>query len=234
LARKALALGGRRFAILGPKSPSGTRLAAAFRGAVEAGGGTITGHITYAPASTTFSNEVQSLRKLAFDALFVPDDAGKLELIAPALAVADIWSRPVRAFSSSARDTGGRRDVFLLSTAVGVSQKLVQGAERYVQGALLCPGFYPAEDARAGNFVSRFRDTYGAAPTATDAYGHDALLLLRTAVERGARTRADLLRALGGGVFEGATGDVRFGPEHGRIDTPTLYVVDGTTIRTFK
>ena len=238
LARKALALGARRFAILGPDSASGKRLAAAYKKAVEDGGGTVTGHITYAAGATSFSTAVASLRKLAFEALFVPDDASRLELVAPALAVADIWPRSPRTVFTAGHATGsagqGRREALLLSTALSVSPKLLHNAERYVQGALLCPGFYPADDARSGSFVTRFREVYGTSPSATDAYGYDAVFLLRGAVERGARSRADVLRMLSTQTFEGLTGDIRFGPDHSRIDPPLVYVVDGDNIRVLK
>jgi ABC-type branched-subunit amino acid transport system substrate-binding protein len=238
LARRSLTLGARRFAILGPDSPSGKRLAAAFKQAVESGGGTLTVQATYAPTATTFSTEVASLRKMPFDALFIPDDANHLELVAPALAVADIWSRTPRSFSASAREAGtsgpGRRKILLLSTALGLSPKFLHNTERYVQGALLCPGYYPAEDERGGNFVSRFRDIYGTAPSATDAYGYDAVSVLRAAVDRGARTRGDVLRMLASQTFEGLTGDIRFGPEHNRIDPPLVYFVDGDSVHILK
>jgi branched-chain amino acid transport system substrate-binding protein len=235
LARTALTLGARRFAILGPDSPAGKRLAAAYKGAVVAGGGTVTGHVTYPPAATSFSTAVASLRKLPFDALFVPDDANRLELIAPALAVADIWPRsPSQVFTAAraASASGpGRREALLLSTALGLSGKFVHSVERYVQGALFCPGFYPSDDMRSASFVTRFRETYGTLPTATDAYGYDAVSALRGAVERGARTRADVLRILSTQTFEGLTGNIRFGPGHNRIDAPLTYVVDGDSIR---
>jgi branched-chain amino acid transport system substrate-binding protein len=238
LARRALALGARRFAILAPDNASGKRLAAAFRRAVEQGGGTITGHITYPPNATSFANEIAELRKAAFEALFVPDDAARLELVAPALAVADVWPRSPRLAFSSARTLAssgpGRRESLLLSTALGVSAKFLHDVGRYVQGAMLCPGFYPADDARSASFVSRFRGLYSAAPTATDAYSYDALFLLRGAVERGAKTRADVLRVLSAQTFEGLTGDIRFGPDRNRIDPPLIYVVDGDSIRTLK
>ena len=238
LARKALALGARRFAILGPDHASGKRLAAAYKKAVEEGGGTVTGQVTYAANATSFSTEVATLRKLAFDALFIPDDANRLELVAPALAVADIWPRSPRtvfaATHASGSSGGGRRETLLLSTALSVSPKFLHNTERYVQGALLCPGFYPAEDARSGSFVTRFREVYGALPSATDAYGYDATFVLRSAVERGAKTRADVMRVLSTQTFEGLTGDIRFGPDHGRIDPPMVYVVDGDTIRVLK
>jgi ABC-type branched-subunit amino acid transport system substrate-binding protein len=238
LARKALALGARRFAILGPDSASGKRLAAAYKKAVEDGGGAVTGHITYAPNATSFSAEVTSLRKLAFEALFIPDDANRLELVAPALAVADIWPRSPRtiftAAHSSASSGSGHREALLLSTALSVSPKFLRNTERYVQGALLCPGFYPTDDARSGSFVARFREVYGTSPSATDAYGYDAVFVLRGAVERGARSRADVLRMLSTQTFEGLTGDIHFGPDHSRIDPPLVYVVDGDSIRVLK
>jgi ABC-type branched-subunit amino acid transport system substrate-binding protein len=238
LARKALALGARRFAILGPDSTSGKRIAAAYKKAVEDGGGTVTGHITYAVGATSFSAAVASLRKLPFEALFVPDDASRLELVAPALAVADIWPRSPRTAFTAAHASGssgqGRREALLLSTALSVSPKFLHNTERYVQGALLCPGFYPADDARSGSFVARFREAYGSSPSATDAYGYDAVFLLRGAVERGARSRADVLRILSTQTFEGLTGDIHFGPDHSRIDPPLVYVVDGDSIHVLK
>jgi branched-chain amino acid transport system substrate-binding protein len=237
LAQRALALGARRFVVLGPDSASGKRLAGAFKNALTAGGGTLVAHVTYVAGATSFSAQVNELRRLAFDALFVPDEAARLELIAPALAVADIWPRRPRilvAPSSTTAPTSGRREVLLLSTALSLSERLLRNAERYVQGAMLCPGYYPAEDTRSGNFVARFRDVYGSNPTAADAYGYDGLSILRGAVERGARTRADVLRLISSGRFEGMTGDIRFGPDHGRVDPPLVYFVDGDSIRVLK
>lgn len=234
LARKALALGARKFAILGPETAASKRLAAAYEKAVQEGGGTVVGHITYAASATSFTANIANLRKLSFEVLFVPDDAAHLELVAPALAAADIWPRSPRSTIAGARGTSGRREAILESTALSVSPKLLNNAERYVQGALLCPGFYPADDARSGAFVNRFRDAYGSLPSASDAYGYDALFVLRTAVERGARSRADVLRILASQSFEGLTGDIRFGADHGRIDPPLVYVVEGDSIRVLK
>jgi len=238
LARQALELGARRFAILGPDNAAARRLAAAFRRTVEAGGGRLNANITYPPNTTSFASEVADLRKVAFEALFVPDEAGRLELIAPALAVADIWPRSPRLTFSSSRVTAnsgpGRRESLLLSTAFGVSSKLLQHVGRYVQGAMFCPGFFPAGDTRSGSFVSHFMSVYGTPPTATDAYGYDGVFLLRGAVERGAKTRADVLRLLATQTFEGLTGNIRFGRDRNRIDPPLIYVVTGDTMLTMK
>ncbi len=234
LASQALQLGARRFAILGPDTGSGKRLAAAFRDRMLQGGATQAASVLYPPKSTAFSSQVKQLRSTPFDVLFIPDDAARLELIAPALAVADIWPRQPRVFGASslaAKVSTGRREVLLASTALSLSQRLLQNAERYVQGAMLCPGYYPAEDVRGGSFASRFRELYGAAPSAADAYGYDGMAILRSAVERGARTKADVLRLLSQETFQGVTGDVRFGPDHARTDSPTVYVVEGDSIR---
>jgi len=237
LAQRALAMGARRFVVLGPDSASGKRLAGAFKQALAAGGGALVEHITYIAGATSFTAQVNQLRRLAFDALFVPDEASRLELIAPALAVADIWPRRPRVIlapSSATAPISGRREVLVLSTALSLSARLLRNAERYVQGAMLCPGYYPAEDERSGSFVSHFREVYGTSPTAADAYGYDGLSVLRGVVDRGARTRADALRLVAGGRFEGLTGDIRFGPDHGRIDPPLIYVVEGDSIRVLK
>lgn len=234
LARAALGLGARRFAVLGPDTPAAKRLAAAFKASAEAGGGTFTGQVSYPTSATSFSAEVSALRKLPFDALFIPDDAARIELLAPALAVADVWPRSPRQPGAHAPSGSGRREVLLLSTALGLSTKFLHNVERYVQGALFCPGFYPADDMRSAAFVTRFHETYGATPSATDAYGYDAVSVLRSAVERGARTRADVLRILSTQSFEGLTGEIRFGPDHSRIDSPLIYVVDGDNLRTWQ
>ena len=46
-----------------------------------------------------------------------------------------------------------------------------------------------------------------------------------------AHTRGDLTRALASGSFDGLTGALRFGPDHGRADPPRLYVVQGDDIK---
>ena len=238
LVRRALATGARSFAIIGPDSPAGQRHADAFRRAVTSGGGRVTAQERYPAGSSSFVTQVANLRRAAFDAVFVADDADRLALIAPALAVADVWSvaavpgRRPGATRPGAPGAPPRREILLLSTAVGLSRNLVRNAGRYVQGALLSPGFFAADgDNRSASFVSRFRQLYNQDPSATDAYGYDGVRLLRTAVERGARSRGDVLRLLATEGFEGVTGTLRFGPDHGRADAPLVYTVDGEDIR---
>ena len=40
-----------------------------------------------------------------------------------------------------------------------------------------------------------------------------------------------MLRLLTSESFEGVTGTIRFGADHGRVDVPVVYVVEGDEIR---
>lgn len=234
LARRALKLGVREAAILAPDSASGKRMRDAFRRQFSAGGGKVTVEATYVAGVNTFSTAVASLKKASFQAVFVPDAADRLELIAPALAFADLWPQPFPVgHAKGGAGAKAPRKILLLSTANDLSPKLIQNAGRYVQGALLSPGFFADEnDDRAHAFVEAYRAAYGQDPHAAEAYAYDGVRLLRGATETGARTRSEVLKALAGGSFAGLTGNVRFGPDHGRVDPPMVYVVDGDQIRT--
>jgi ABC-type branched-subunit amino acid transport system substrate-binding protein len=235
LARAALKLGARDFAMLGPDTAAGKRLREAFRREVTAAGGRVTGDASYAPGATSFGATVAAIKKTSPQVVFIADGADRLELIAPALAAADLWPAPWGAPRPAATPGQPRpRNVLLLSTASELSPRLLQNAGRYVQGALLSPGFYAAAgDARARAFVEAYRATYGSDPHATEAYAFDAAAAFRTVTANGARTRADVLGALGAGTFEGLTGAMRFGPDHGRIDPPRLYVITGDDIKPY-
>jgi ABC-type branched-subunit amino acid transport system substrate-binding protein len=270
LAAQALRLGVKTFALLGPDHAASRKLREAFRKAVVEGGGTVVVEATYVPGATSFAPAVAQLKRARFEAVFVPDAAERIALIAPALAVADLWPRPwvkpapgaartpsrrgTRAARRRTREPGaqpGRGDgdsgdadgdaesavpVLLLSTANDLSGKLLEQAGRYVQGALLCPGFFAAVgNPSARSFAEAYRLAYGRDPHAVEAYAYDAVAAFRAMAQRGARTRADVIRALGAKdgkpLLAGLTGNLTFGPDHGRVDEPIVYVVDGADIR---
>ena len=235
LAQTALRMGARDFAIIGPDTAAGKALRAAFKGDVVAGGGKVTADVSYPPGSTSFTTVVAAIKKSAPQVVFVADGADRLELIAPALAAADLWSAPWGAPRPGGAPGKPRpRNVLLLSTAADLSPRLLQSAGRYVQGTLLAPGFYAgAADSRGRNFVDAYRAAYGQDPHATEAYAYDAVNAIRTAVAAGARTRVELTNALSAGTFDGLTGALHFGPDHGRADSTRLYVVDGDEIKTY-
>ena len=232
LVRAALKLGVREFATIGPDSEAGQALRRAFKSELAKGAGHLDADVSYPSGSTSFTSVVAAIKKTRAQALFVADNADRLELIAPALAAADLWPAPWGKKPPPA--AAGRphvRNLLLLSTANGLSPRLLTSAGRYVQGALLSPGFFPAAgDARAGAFVDAYRATYGRDPHATEAYAFDGVNLLRSVTGAGARTRADVLKALYDGTFEGLTGPLRFGPDHARADEPRVYLVEGDQI----
>ena len=222
LAKTALELGARNFALVGPDSAVGKRLRAAFRKAVTDGGGRVAADASYPPGSTSFTvgrrddqegaaaGGVRRRRRRSAGADRAGAGGGR-SLAAP-------WGAPRPA---GAPGKPKPRNVLLLSTAADLSPRLLQSSGRYVQGALLAPGFYAgADDARARGFVDAYRAAYGQDPHATEAYAYDGVNAIRAAIAAGAKTRGDLARALAEGTFEGLTGALRFGAAHGRVDPP--------------
>ncbi len=235
LAQWVLKLGIRNVAILAPTNASGKRAADAVAAAVAAAGGRVTAHATYPATATSFGPAIAKIAKANFDALFVAETADRLELVAPALAAADIWPGSTPS-DGVPRSTASRHEVVLLSTASGLSARLLKAAGRYLQGTVLAPGFVEdADDLRSQQFSARHRALFeGQPPGVTEAYVHDAFAVLRAATERGARTRAELLNLLQTQAFDGVTGAVRFGPDHRRSDPPSLYIVDGERFRAIR
>jgi branched-chain amino acid transport system substrate-binding protein len=217
-----------KVAVAAPDNAYGRKQTLAFVAAARTGGLQVVVEERYDPQATAFGPLVNRLKARQFDGLFVPDRAAVLELLAPALARAGLWSRP------PGGPAGKKvRGIVLLSTAEGLSAKLVRAAGRYVQGAVLAPGFCgDADDERVVAFVSAFRDAYGEEPGLFEAFGHDAVRAVRAVVAGGARTRADVrARLRGGAILPGVTGQVTFGPDGHRVDPPLLYQVDGERIR---
>lgn len=233
LARHAVAAGVRNIAILGPKNGYGRAVSDAFAAEIERRGGRIISRVTYAPDATSFTAPIKQLTG-SFDAVFVPEQASRLELIAPALAAADLVALPVRA---RAPRTG--RKILLLSTAEFVDPGYVKNAGRYSEGAVLAPGFYADRaDPAIGDFVSRYEQAFGAVPTPLDAYAYDAARLISEAVAAGARSRADLGETLTAAKVKGLTGTITFDGEHRRRDDGLLFEVvrdgDGLAIRAMR
>jgi ABC-type branched-subunit amino acid transport system substrate-binding protein len=231
LARRAKAVGVDRFAILAPDSGYGKAVAAAFAEQVKAQGGTVVVRVDYENDAKSFAKKVKELDG-KWQAVFVPEQADRLELIAPALAAAGLVPRA----------PGGKvgkkqgRAIVLLSTAEGMGPDYVRDAGRHTIGALLAPGFFPDKsDATIAAFVDRYEAAHGKAPTAVDAYAHDAALAIAVAAGREA-SRSAVTRYLEAVELEGATGTVRFGKDHRRSDDGVLFTVDddGVTVKALR
>lgn len=215
LARKAFDAGVTTFAVLAPDSGYGRAVTAAFTAEVTALGGKIVESDTYAADTKSFASAASKLGK-GWDALLVPDQADKLELVAPALATAGLT---VRALGAKA---GTGRSIVLLSTAEGVAADFAIDAGRHCVGALLAPGFYPDTDDEAiGAFVRDYQRAFGGVPTAVEAYAFDAAQLVQRS---GAAGRGDLRRKLSAVSQVGLTGTIRFAGSR-RVDDGVMYEV---------
>jgi ABC-type branched-subunit amino acid transport system substrate-binding protein len=226
LARHAFQKGARDFAVLRPDTSYGQRAADAFADEVKKLGGKVIAAETYKKDATAFADPVKKLAKKPFEALFVPDSAARLELIAPFLAAQNLAVGPW-----GAKVKKHERAILLLATAEAIEPKFLGQTGRYVTGAVLAPGFYADEDdARIGAYVKRFKAAFGKPPTALDAYAYDAALVVREAIDGGAQDRDSLTAALAGGTtFKGLTGDIRFGVDRDRADDGLLFVVVSST-----
>lgn len=200
LVEAARARGATRFAILRPSHAYGERMGAAFARAITDAGGQLVATETYDPSATAFGEVVRRLSGARFDALFVPDAARALNLVAPALAAAGLWSvAPGQAIPRNGRA------LLLLAPSVAVDLRAVRSSSRYLQGALFATSFHgPAATGEGRAFVEGFTARFGEAPDAFAASASDAFRLVRSGVAAGHATRSTLARWL---------------RERGRIDT---------------
>jgi ABC-type branched-subunit amino acid transport system substrate-binding protein len=218
LAERALAKGIKRFAVMGPDSDYGRGATSAFAAAVAKGGGTIAATVLYPHDAISFSSYVAKLGG-GWDGVFIADEAQKLGLIAPAIAASGAVPRPL----PFPRKVLGGRPVLMLATADDLTNEVLTGAGRHLEGALLAPGFY-ADDADPSikPFVDRYTLAYGHPPGATAAYAFDAAQLAAAAAGGG---RNGLAAALATGQLAGVTGTIVFDADHHRADPGVLFTV---------
>lgn len=218
LAQRALSKGITKFAVLAPDSGYGKALSAAFTDEVARGGGTIVESLTYKPDTKSFSKVVDKVAG-AWDAIFVPEDASTLALIAPALDASGTKPRPL-----GTKKVRGGRGVLLLSTAENLTGTFLVDAGRHAEGALLAPGYFPDDqDPASKAFVDRFIAAFGRAPGFVEAYAFDAAQLVAAA--GGSGGRAGLMAGLPRAQMVGLTGTIRFDAEHRRADPGVIYTV---------
>ncbi len=151
-----------------------------------------------------------------FDAVFLPDFARNVGYLAPALAVEDVVTATCDEKEvEKIRKTTGREDlrpVQLLGANGWNDPQLLERAGRYVECAIFVDGFFAGSSRpETRTFVDAFQQKFGHPPTILEASAHDAALLVRTSLGRGAKAReelrAELARARG---VPGATGTLAF------------------------
>jgi ABC-type branched-subunit amino acid transport system substrate-binding protein len=160
-----------------------------------------------------------------FDALFIPDGARTVRLIAPSVAAEDVITSgcDVKELEVVRKTTRNEalRTVQLLGTSLWDSAELVDermGAARYVQCSIFVDVFFPQSDKPATRkFVEEFDSAYHRVPGFLEAHAHDAAGLLKRVVEeRHPGTREELRDALASMTkpYDGAAGATTFGKDH--------------------
>jgi len=190
------------FAILHPENRMGLEMADIFTREVESRGGRIASRQGYGENLTDFRRQIKLLKRenpdapdpeptktngaaapvkpLPFEALFLPDYADRVGLIAPQLAFYGIENIPLFGING-----WNSPDLILL-------------AGRYVEGAVFVDGFYRQSQRPAvQEFVNRYFQKYGEEPTILEAQGFDAAGILLSVLAGGEiRTREEMRAAL--------------------------------------
>jgi len=207
-------------AILYPDNRFGQSLATAFTAEVIRFGGVITGSEAYDPQATDFGRQIKLLKgenpwrneesmsqkeilndlfvpdkEQPFNALFIPDYAERVALIAPQLSYYGVEDTP------------------LLGVGGWHSPELLRLAGDYVEGAVLVDAYFSDSDTPAvQQFIDRYRKKFNEEPTLLEAQGYDAAgILLQLLQNPQVRDREDLRQALlGMNEYPGVTGATRF------------------------
>ncbi|HEX9579172.1 MAG TPA: ABC transporter substrate-binding protein [Myxococcales bacterium] len=157
-----------------------------------------------------------------FDALFIPDSARTVRLVAPAVAAEDVITagcdtKELEVVKKTTRNEQ-LRTVQLLGTSLWDSPELTDersGVARYVQCSIFVDVFFAnSERPATKKFVDDFGSAYHRAPGFLEAHAFDAAALIKKAAdERHPLTREEMRNALAGMTrpLAGAAGDTVFG-----------------------
>ncbi|MBE0575599.1 MAG: penicillin-binding protein activator [Desulfuromonadales bacterium] len=199
-----------QFGIMSPQTRQGEQFAEIFRKEVTRRGGKIVAEQSYLSDQTDFRHQIRLLQGLnpnttdegeennnppPFQALFLPDYADRIKLIAPQLAFY------------------GLEGVQLLGPNGWNDADLPRQTREFVEGAVFTDGFFRHSDYPfVQEFVEHYFSRYGEDPTILEAQGYDiAGILLTLLNDSSVRNREDLRRALAQlQNYPGVTGATRF------------------------
>ena len=193
----------RTFAVLAPDNRLGREMSSRFAAEIEKWGGSIVAAQRYAAEATDFRRQILLLKgedpdapqepepteppetpeaeeevpELPFEALFIPDYAERVGLIAPQLAYY------------------GVRDVALLGINGWNDPELLRLANGYVEGAVFTDGFFRYSPYPfVQSFVNSYYQRYGEEPTILEAQGYDAAGILLAHLAHGEELSREQLR----------------------------------------
>jgi ABC-type branched-subunit amino acid transport system substrate-binding protein len=219
-------LGVRRFVIMYPEDTYGRTFMDLFQDKVAAYGEQIVSVDAYNPDQTDFGETIKKLISrygalendakkagkkahlrqeesiVDFDAIFIPDAYGKAGLIAPQLRYYDI------------------KDVLLMGTNLWHSERLIEMAGKYVQGALVPDGFCPnSKKQQVLDFIHRYENAFQEKPGFFEAVAYDtAMMVFQTVSQPEVKSRKELKdRLLTISNYNGVTGLTSF-KANGEVD----------------
>jgi hypothetical protein len=171
-----------------------------------------------------------------FEAIFVPDFARNVTLLAPALAVEDVVTTcDPRELERIRKVTPWEvRPVQLLGGNGWDDPALFEKAGRYVECAVFVDGFFAASERPATKaFVQAFQERNGRPPSILEASAYDAGRMVVTAVEKGRADGRDAVRSHLAGLrdFPGATGDIAFDARGEPVRQLFFLTVDRSGVR---
>jgi len=207
-----------QFGIMSPQTRQGENFAAIFREEVIRRGGEVLAEQSYLTDQTDFRYQVRLLQGLdpnapdeevptdpdaikeeeeppPFEALFIPDYADRISLIAPQLAFY------------------GLEGVQLLGANGWNDAELPRLTRQFTEGAVFTDGFFlHSEYPFVQEFVENYFNRYGEEPTILEAQGYDTAGIMLTLLnDSRVRSREDLRRALAQlQNYPGVTGATRF------------------------
>ncbi len=173
-----------------------------------------------------------------FDAVFIPDFAKNVALIAPALAVEDVVTTTCDPKGlERIRKSTGREDlkpVQLLGSNGWDDPSLVEKVGRYVECAVIVDGFFAgSERPETRRFAEGFQKKHGRPPSILEASAYDAARMVRLVLERDRLQTREAVRAAIAGIkdFKGATGDLSFDARREPVKPLFFLTVDKTGLR---
>ena len=142
-----------------------------------------------------FPEEKEEKVEIQFEALFIPDDASRINLILPQLAYNDATN------------------IYLLGTNLWNKPSLLKETRGYNRNTIIIDGYFGKSKRPAtARFDKAFREMFDDAPGFLEAVSYDtAAILFESAMADGVSSRKDIRDVLTGHrIFEGVTGTTIF------------------------
>ncbi|GEM_PF-828949 len=177
--------GFKALAVLYPSEGAWEDVAGAFSKEAEKLGAKVVYSMSYLPGTTDFKAQIDKLKLVKVDALFLPASPTDIVMVAPQLAYNQVKLQ-------------------LLGPESWGDPKVPAQGDVYVEGAIFATLSSSSEMAQASSaFEDRFKKRYGKDPSKQAAQGHDAAKVMIYALSKNPAGREELRNFLQSGDFSG-------------------------------